>query len=550
MKGIYRVLCIFLFGVLLAASIPTVACIGARREVHIKKYANPGDDITVVLQKLINKHSTIVIDSGTWYISLGVKLRSDITIKGVDKEASILKRNDTNGRIKDGVLFYTEKADIYVFTQHNPEDSFDETKVKYSNILFKDLTFDFNRSPLKYSSEHIAKTNIFGIIFSRSKNCSVDNCRFIDYMDNFTNNGCPAVSFLQSRNCSIVDCISRQVTFVKSVYSRDVTVARNHCENSVGTSIEFICGDGGVLEKNYVKGVYWDVSCVGVNSTNCLIRNNTIYSSSENVSCLTLGHRGYEGFSASGTVVSGNILCSGGVRSVLIQNGAEINIDNNSLSCVLTKDSSTPTFGCIVARGDEIGNITIEDNEMSASGEKIYGAITYVGRGSVTMRNNHIKSRRGIVVFPNGNDIIVENNNIESSEYAICASSPAGLYVVGNHLTDGLNVKGGTTIIIESNSFSEIVHPTYIYEKWGDVSITNNSFSHCDKIQELFLMNVEHKDASFDMSRINVHRNEVTQGPDLIIRFSSNKGNKSLRNVMVAGERNAIETNNNTLDIE
>lgn len=550
MKGTYRVLCISLLGVFFAASIPAVACIRAKREVHIKKYANPGDDITVVLQKLIDKYSTIIIDPGMWYISPGVKLRSDVTIKGVDKETSILKRNDANGRIKGGVLFYTEKADVYVFTKQNPKDNFDEAKVKYSNILFKDLTIDFNRNPLTHSSEQIAKTNLFGIIFSRGKDCVVDNCRFLDSMNHSANNGCPAVSFLQSRNCSIVDCVSKHVTLVKSVYSRDVTVARNLCEDSIGTSIEFVCGDGGVLDSNYVNGVYWDVSCVGVNTTNCLIRNNTIYSSSDNVSCLTLGHRGYEGFSASGTVVSGNNLHSEGVRSILIQNGSDIYIENNSLSCSLTEDSSTPTFGCIVARGEDIGNITILDNEMSASGDKIYGAITYAGRGNVTMRNNHIKSCRGIVLFPNGYDVIVDNNKIESSEYAICASSPAGLYVTGNHMTDGLSVKGGNSIVIEHNSFSEIVHPTYIYENWDDVSISDNTFSNCDKIQELFLLNVEHKEASFDMSRINVSRNEVMKGPNYLIRFSGNKGKKSLRNVMVTGERHVIEADKNNLGIE
>jgi|GEM_PF-4392285 len=524
---------IFLFGVFFYAPSPVVACIRANREVHINQYAKPGDDITVVLQKLINQNSTIIIDPGTWYISPGVKLRSGITIKGTDKEVSVLRRNDSDRIIKGGVLFYTERANIYIFTQQNPADSFDESKVKYSNILFKDLTIDFNRSPQKYSSEQIAKTNLFGIIFSRSKNCTVENCRFLDSMNESANNGCPAVSFLQSRNCSIVDCVSKQVTLVKSIYSIDVTVARNLCEDSIGTSIEFVCGDGGVLESNFVKGVYWDVSCVGVNTTNCLIRNNTIYSSSDNVSCLTLGHRGYEGFSASGTVVGGNNLHSEGVRSIFIQNGADIHIENNSISCVLSEDSSTPTYGCVVARGEDIGNITIVDNEMSASGGKIYGAITYAGYGNVTVRNNHIKSRRGIVVFPNGNDIIVENNKIESSDYAICASSPAGLFVTGNHMSDGLFIKGGNRIVIEHNSFSEIIHPSYIYENWEDVSISYNTFSNCDKLQELFLMNVENNEAFFDISSIKVSENEVTRGPSFLIRFSGDKRNKSLHNVRV-----------------
>ena len=45
------------------------------------------------LVKLLVHHCK-KIDPGIWYISPGIKLRSDITIKGMDRESSILKRND------------------------------------------------------------------------------------------------------------------------------------------------------------------------------------------------------------------------------------------------------------------------------------------------------------------------------------------------------------------------------------------------------------------------------------------------------------------------
>ena len=195
-----------------------------------------------------------------------------------------------------------------------------------------------NRSPLKYSMEQMSKANIFGIVFCHAKGCVVKNCRLMDSMNEYANNGCPAVSFLQSRDCSIINCFSKNVTFVKSVYSDFVTVSGNYCENSVGTCIESICGKGGQFDNNYVKGIYWDVSCVGVNSMECKIENNVIYSASNNTSCLTLGHRGYNYFSASGTVVDGNTLSSDGVRAILVQNGSGMQICNNTLSCAPTED--------------------------------------------------------------------------------------------------------------------------------------------------------------------------------------------------------------------
>ena len=69
------------------------AC-GLRKTVHISKYAKNGEDVTVVLQELINKYSTIIIDEGTWYVGSGIRLKNGVTIKGTNKTTSIIKRKD------------------------------------------------------------------------------------------------------------------------------------------------------------------------------------------------------------------------------------------------------------------------------------------------------------------------------------------------------------------------------------------------------------------------------------------------------------------------
>lgn len=512
----------------------TMDCICIKKDVvHINKYAKPGDDITSILQTLIDNHSTIVIDPGTWYISPGIKLRSNITIKGKSRESSILKRNDFDARIESGVLFKTDRSNLYVFKQMNPEDIFDESKVKYSNIHFENLTIDFNRNPLIYSKDQLSENNIFGIVFSHCRECSIDNCCFLDCMNENSNNGCPAVAIFQSRDCNITDCYSEHVTFIKSVYSNSVTVSGNHCENSVGTCIELTCGDVSLIEKNYVNGVYWDVSCVGINSTNSVIRNNIIHSANNNTSCLTLGHRGYDHFSASGAVVMGNKLFADGVRSVLIQNGSDIKISNNILTCVLSEDSPTPTFGCIAARGDDNSDIVIVGNEIKTTGDKIYGAITYVGPGKVYINKNKINSKRGIFIHASTNEIIIQDNEVKSSDYSICVSSPERIRISDNKLTDGLLIRGGSNISIHKNLFSRTHNSSYIYDDWGLISISENTFDECLDIEQLFLINAEKKDSSFDSSNVSVLDNKIRKGPNTFVHFSKSGQVRQLRDIGV-----------------
>lgn len=514
----------------LESSNTTYAC-SIKKEAHIKDYALQGEDVTKVLQCLIDQYSTIVIDPGIWYISPGIKLRSNVTIKGENGETSILKRSEDKFKIESGVLFYTEKSNIYVFTQKNQENNFDEKKIKYSNIHFENLTIDFNRSPIMYSKEQMTEANLFGIIFSQCKNCSVDNCRLVDSMDEVINNGCSAVVFFQSKDCRLSGCYSEHITLVKSIYSNHVTVSNNHSESSVATCIEFICGDRGVISNNYINEVYWDVSCVGVNTTNCIVKDNIVKASPQNISCLTLGHRGYDYLSASGTVVYDNTFQSGGVRSIIIQNGSNIQIKNNQLSCVLYEDSKTPTFGCIVARGDDIANINIYENEMITTGDKIYGAIFYSGKGRIIIRGNKIISKRGIVINSNTDEIIIEKNEINSSEYSLCVNYPKTLRVTNNYLTDGFLIKGGMNIFIRDNAFHHTLNSSYIYDKWENISLIDNAFIHCWEVGHLFLINVKDKRSYVNLSRLHIKNNKIDNGPDYLVKFSGFDNSEQLRGI-------------------
>ena len=523
----------FITGMILL-SIPVEACFRSKKEVHICNYAKPGQDITKTLQYLIDHYSTIVIDSGTWFISSGIKLRSNTTIKGADKITSILKRNDFGAVVRSGVLFCTEESNVYIFTQHNPKDNFEDSKLRYSNIHFENITIDFNRSPVKYSKESLSKANLYGIIFSRCKDCTVKNCRFIDSMNEYANNGCPAISFVQSRDCCVYDCFSEHVTFLKSVYSNSMTVSGNYCEYSVGTCIESVGGNGGVFENNCVKEVYWNVSCVGINTTNCLVRNNYICSSANNTSCLTLGHRGYESFSASGSRVYDNTFLSKGVRTILIQNGSNLRIKGNVLTCVLTNDSPTPTFGCVVARGEDNYDICIEGNEMTVDGDKLYGAISYSGPGGLFIYRNKIKSNRGIVVDASTDVITIEGNEVYSSKYSICVNSPNGSIIIkDNHLTDGLLIKGGARLNIQNNHFSNTPNSSYFYGNWGIINISNNTFKDCIDLEQLFLINAEHEKPDVDASNVTVSNNTIINCPNTIVRFSRNNNVRQLHNIVL-----------------
>ena len=209
---------LFLFFIyLLLVFQPMLAC---DKIVRLNLYAKSGTDITEVLQGLVNKYNTIVIDEGEWFLSGNIQLRSGVTIKGVDSEKSIIKRL---GTLQPGMMFYTEKTNTDSYTQQNVADDFSRKRIKYI--------------------------------------------------------------------------------------------------------------------KNRVDEVFWKVSCVGVNSTDCIVRGNIVAATSDNISCLTLGHEPVH-FRADNAVVENNVFHLKGARSVLIQNGCNILLKGNDCLSVIEKNSS------------------------------------------------------------------------------------------------------------------------------------------------------------------------------------------------------------------
>lgn len=504
------------------------ASILKQKEVHIKDYVNEGEDITSVLQNLIEQYSTIVIDPGVWYISPWIELKSKLTIKGADRETSILKRVNSHTQLQSGFLFYTDKTNIYVFTQNNIDDNYDENKVNFYDIHFENLTIDFNRNPSGSTKQQIEETNLFGIVFSHCRSCSIDNCKFIDHMNKETNSGCPAVVFFQSKDCRISNCYSEKVTMVKSIYSENVTIDGNYCINSVGTCIESVCGKGCTLKNNFVKGVLWDVSCVGVNTTDSKIYNNVVISGENNISCLTLGHKGFPLSAANNTVVKNNHFKSEGVRSILLQNGSGVIIRDNELSCVLNQKMPASNCGCIVARGESMGisNLLIERNLMVAYGDIPYGVVTYAGSGNVLIRSNSIQGKRGISFLAEGIDAQVRDNDISCSEYSVSALSPNSLYIVNNVIKDGIMIKGGETLYIKDNTFESITHASFIYGNWNKVIINDNVFNLASSYDygSLFIFNAKGKDRNYSTSNFMTKGNILNNNKEMVylVNYSYN----------------------------
>lgn len=522
----------------------TVYACGLRNTAHIAKYANPGDDVTAILQELVNKYSTVIIDEGTWYLTPGIKLRSGVTIKGTDKNTSILKRKEEPFGIVGGMLFYTEKANPDIYSRKNPADDYAKSRIKYKNIHIDNLTLDFNRHPDVYSHQQMKGTNLYGIGLMYSTDCSVENCSFVDYMTPEANNGYPAIVFLQSDHCNVTNCQSQNITLVQSIYSENVTISGNHSENSVGTCIESICGKRCVVSDNYVKGVYWKVSCVGINTAGSKVHNNEVYAGANNISCLTLGHQGYELVNADNAVVENNYFISEGVRSIIIQNGANIEIKNNRLSCVLSEESPTPTFGCIVARGEVSGirDLLIENNNMVAYGDKVYGVVTYAGSGCVKLNRNKIDGKRGVSIIADGVDIEIKNNIINSSDYTVTATSPKSLLIESNVLAEGISVKGGESLEIRDNHFLSISRSSYVYGEWDNVRIINNEFIIADNavLEQLFLFNAERKDGSYDLSKFVTYGNLLDASIQAVkfVNFSGNNNARQLRSITIKSTEN------------
>lgn len=483
------------------------------KTAHLNKYAKPGADVTVVLQELVNTNSTVVIDEGVWLLSGEIRLRSFVTIKGVGPEKSVIKRN-INSPLKGGMMFYTEKAYTDSYINKDPVDEYSPQKVKFRNIIIENLSIDFNRSPHEYNDEQLKKYNLYGIALIRTSNALVKQCCFKDYMTERCNNGYPAIVVYQSDRIWIENNINYGVTFAQIIFSKNIKVSGNNCISSVGTAIEFIAGTNHQCIDNVVKKVFWKVSCVGINSTNSIVRGNLITATDNNISCLTLGHEPFL-FRADSTVAEKNILHSSGCRGVLIQNGCCIVVKNNKCSCIISKGAPELTTGCIVASGksDGIYGLVIVDNILCAPGDGNSGCITYRGTGRLMIKDNVITAKRGINILSadNCNSEIVANS-ITSSDYTISANCPQ-LKISKNTLTDGI-IANSREIEITDNVICYSNHYTFLCNRWDKVKVTNNLITNKSnkELKYAFLFDGSEKSEEFDVSKVVMCGNKVREG--------------------------------------
>lgn len=433
----------------------------ANSVVHINQYAKSGQDVTKVLQYLIDNNSTIVIDEGTWFVTRDVRLRSNVTIEGVDVNKSIIKRLD-NGELKGGMLFMTEYLNPDIYTKLDKRDAFSQSRLNYKNIKIRKITFDLNRHPSKYTHQQMTASNIYCIAFVRASSCSVENCHFVDYMTPECNNGYPAVVFLQSSKSKICNCESQGITFCKAIYSDEIIFENNNCKSSVGTPIEAMGGRKITVIRNAICNVYWNVSCIGINTRNSVVSDNEVYAQDNNISCITLGHAGYALFSADNAVVKNNKCVSKGCRSIIIQNGHSLEILYNTCSCLIKNDSPILTSGAIVASGENsnIYDIAITGNQLSNFGEGSHGCITYRGNGKLLIKKNQVCSHRGVSILSDSVEALIVKNDFKCDNYSVQSKTKKSIVLSKNTFEDAIICETPNVKVVK-NVYNNLHRPNY-----------------------------------------------------------------------------------------
>lgn len=486
----------------------SIACF--HKTVHIKDFANNGDDVTTLLQWLVDRYDIIIIDEGIWYISEGIRLHSNIIIKGLGASKSVIKRND-NHNLQGGMLFYTELLNPDVYVNRNRNDEYKRSKIRYHNISIEDLTIDMNRRPGRYTEQELKSKNLYAIALIKTKDAGVLNCRFVDAMTPDYNNGYPAVVVYQSRDIALENNRVDNISFLQAIYSRRVRIDNNLINSSVNTAIETIGGGEHIITQNIIHRVFWSVSCIGINSVSCMVSSNHVSSSKKNISCITLGHEG-EMTTANKTIVDNNEFSSDGCRAILIQNGNNVTISNNNCKCVITSSSSELSSGCIVASGqsENIKNLVISHNSLVALGEVGYGCITYRGSGILRVSNNLIDSKRGISVFA-GKDtkVIITSNTIHSTMYSIQANCQS-LTIEENNLSDGI-ITSAPEISIRGNQIQYTSNHSYLGTKWERIKIQDNVFSSFSgkEFPYAFMLDASEKSDVFNAGNVIIKNNSV-----------------------------------------
>lgn len=333
-------------------------CHSTSREAHVKTYCRRGSDISDVLQELVNKYETVIVDKGRWVISKPIYLRSGVEIKGASKKKTILVVNtqsiiDGNRRL---CLFTTAKPSALFGEDYMSFPAAEYKEKRFNDIVIKDLTIDVNRKPEFFSnrsiSARVADVNI--VRFENCKNCRLINCDFIDYCtpESFNNNS--VVKLIESDSCYVDNCITKNCTFLLLLGGKGNNINANDGENSVGTWIETVGGCGHIISNNSIRNVYDYVSTIGINSMNCEIYGNSVKNDNgAEISCLTLGHSQDESkmpktgrsslyIKADSCYVHDNHFETVGQVALLIQNGNNIRVEHNYMSSLPEMENYAP----------------------------------------------------------------------------------------------------------------------------------------------------------------------------------------------------------------
>ena len=344
--------------------------------VHLKDYARPGTDVSLVLQRLVDENDKIIIDRGIWMISEAVYLRPGVEIKGEDKERSILKASEEAivGKRNNFCIFATTRMKRSAISWRNlPESQYD---YHIKNVKISNLTFDLNRR-VEYFLDNNKLIKDYGVVAVRFENCDgaiitnciiVDHCRYDESENNI--NRIAAVYLMDCKNCKVSKCKTTDCTFVYVVFGKNNVIETNKGENTWGTWIETVDGAGHIIRNNEIRNVWCRVSTIGVNSKNCEVVGNVVENNTrKEISCLTLGHddrnRTSSTTKADGTTVHGNRFITNGNLGLLVQSGSDLAISSNYIQ-VEPNDNSSFHAGIGIA-GDEsnFNGIRISKNTIN-----------------------------------------------------------------------------------------------------------------------------------------------------------------------------------------
>ena len=513
-------------------SIPQQAL--SSNKVLLSSYASPGHDVTDILQQLINKYDEIVIDCGTWIVSKPVYLRSNVIIRGINKNKCIIQASEST--ILKGnthfTIFSTVKVNhsLGIVRCYSLEEK-DYVKDVVKNVVIENLTFDLNKHPETFEKVHKSLLNaeVCALWFENCADCTINNCRFIDWANpergssHYLNNGLAAIYIVKGCNCIVRSCSSRKCTFLAILDSNNCIIEGNKGVRSIGTWIETVGGRRHSIIRNYLSNVDWKVSSIGINSKSCEIGYNVVDNNiGGETSVLTLGHdikdtraQGYYDMttSADSSYIHNNKFITKGHRGILVMNASNLNISRNLISVHRVEGISENTEAIVLAGTiDNFNNQMILNNTIVVDGNGTgFGIHGYYLDNSI-ISGNVIKGNCefAIDIHTRTTAICITNNIIyNKGKYVIMARDVDDIKIENNKFRGGAINITCENIEFKNNSWKDVNDVSIIEFKKTDISTTrdiiNNRFSTVSIFPYNRLFNIK-----ADNNKLNNYNNKIT----------------------------------------